>query len=60
MAVIGRGRAVLLEEGAAQPVRLEIAVPGERVAARDVAEFLEVGAEAVELRIDHRVGPIGR
>ncbi len=51
---------MLLEIGAAQPVRFEIAVPGEGVAARDVAERLDIGLEAVELGIDHRVGPVGR
>jgi hypothetical protein len=50
----------MLEIGTAQPVRLEIAVPGEGVAAGDIAERFDVGPEAIELGIDDRVGPIGR
>src|SRR5207302_10064613 len=45
---------------AAQPVSLEIAVPGMGIEARDVAELVEVCRKAIELRVDHRIGPIGR
>ncbi len=59
MAVVGRGRAVLLEEGAPVAVRLEVAAPGVRVAAREMAEFREIVGKAVEFRIDNRVRPVG-
>ena len=59
VAVVGAGGAVRLEEGPALAVRLEVAVPGRGVAAGDLAEARDVGGEARELGVDHRVGPVG-
>ena len=59
VAVVGRGRAHLLEIGPALLQGGEIAAPGMRVLAGDLAQRLQPVAEAVELRIDHRVGPEG-
>ena len=54
MAVVGRGRAEVLEVGAALAVRVEIARPGAGVAAGDLAEPVEIVGEALEIRIDDR------
>ena len=59
MAVVARGRAELLEIGAALAMRVEIARPGAGVAAGDLAKLVEIGGKALEIRIDDRVGPIG-
>ncbi len=60
MPVVGRGRALRLEEVAPLPVRLEIAAPRQRVAVGDVAKPHDVGGEVRVIRIDDRIGPIGR
>ena len=59
VAVVAAGGAVRLEEGAAVAVRLEVAVPVAGVAAGDLAEPGDVGGEAGELRVDHRVRAVG-
>ena len=41
-------------------MRGEIAAPRRRVLARERAEGGDIGREAFELRIDDRIGPIGR
>ena len=59
VAVVAAGGAERLEEGPALAVGLEVAVPGGGVAAGDLAEPGDVGGEAGELGIDHRVGAVG-
>ena len=59
MAVIGRRRAHRPEERAARAMRGEIAAPGRCVLAGELAELRDVAGEAVELRIDDRIGAVG-
>ena len=59
----GRGRTLVapnaLKKARRCAVRVEVAVPGAGVAAGDLAEAVDVGGEARELGIDHRVGAVG-
>ena len=41
-------------------MRFQIAAPGQRIAAGDLAEAVEVLAKALEIGIDDRIRPIGR
>ena len=59
VAVIGRGRPMPSEEGAALAVRGEIAGPAEHILAGQLAEPDQIVAKALEFGIDHRIGAIG-
>ncbi len=59
MAVVGRGAAHGLEEGAAVAQGVEVAVPGADVFAGDLAELFDVGDEAGVLGVDDGVGAEG-
>ncbi|MNN20270.1 hypothetical protein D3C81_1335420 [compost metagenome] len=59
MAVVGRGGAHLDEEGAAIAQGLQIALPAHRIAAGLFSQNLKIVAEALIVRIQHRVRTIG-
>src|SRR5690606_23345712 len=60
MAVVGGGGAKALEVGAALAMGVEIAGEVCGIAAGDFTQPVEVGGEALEVRIDHGIGAVGR
>lgn len=60
MTMVGRRRAMLLEEGAPRPMGCEIARPGIDVAAGDLAQCAQVLVKTGEVGIDDGIRPIGR
>ncbi|MNX42751.1 hypothetical protein D3C86_731760 [compost metagenome] len=59
VAVVRRGGAHLDEKGPAITQRLQIALPGHRIATRLLRQNLEVVAEALVVGVQHRVRAIG-
>ncbi|MNT68267.1 hypothetical protein D3C72_2064840 [compost metagenome] len=59
MAVVGRGGAHLDEEGTAVAQGLEVALPALGIPAGLLSQNLQIVAEALVVRVQHRVGTIG-